>query len=320
MTGWVSIHAYQDGDVEDLLVSRVAPVMEGLAARGAVDGWFFLRYWEGGPHIRVRARATSPEVGPVLRDALARYVREHPAPARLDQDTYAVLAARLASAEGRTGYERVLRQPGTVIEVPYRPEHEVYGDGVTLDAAERHFCESTALAVDVIRAGMSHSSRIGLALSVGMVTLADFAPDLGGLAAAFRRIGPRQGADDGQMSAKLHASYEASREKLRRQVDRSWRICTEGPGSEDPLARWLLSIRALRTVLEHEALEVEPVGSPYAWYLAQLAPDRRGLASVLLRCAHLFNNRIGVAVPDEMHVGYLTARALADVADGSGKR
>ncbi|GAA0916758.1 hypothetical protein GCM10009558_102600 [Virgisporangium aurantiacum] len=92
----------------------------------------------------------------------------------------------------------------------------------------------------------------------------------------------------------------------------------------DRVAAWLASIRRLRLALEQATRQgeftIEPAGSPYVWYLAQLEPQRRAVASVLLRCAHLLNNRIGVAVPDEMHVAYLTARALADVDEVSAFR
>jgi Lantibiotic biosynthesis dehydratase C-term len=324
-TTWASVHVHGSGDLGEVLTGAVAPVMRRLVDDGSVHRWFYLRYWEGGPHLRVRA-ATLPDRGEsvtgALRDGLAGW---HMPPSTLSATEYRQIAEHLARAEGRTDYERDLLPPGTVRAVPYRPEHEVYGDGATLAAAERHFVESSALALDVLATAPTQGVRRGLALSVNLMTLADHEPDLDRLGAAFRDAADGtnwSGRVSPDVMSRMNDSYERSRAQVGAEVDRAWRIAggTEVPDEKEPLARWLASIRALRLALEAagDGFTASPAGSPHAWYLTRLEPARRSVAGVLLRCTHLFENRIGVTTPDEIHIGYLVARALAERGGAAG--
>jgi hypothetical protein len=318
---WASVHVHGSGDLGRLLTGAVAPVMRRLVADGTVERWFFLRYWEGGPHLRVRADTSKQDaVTTALREELAGWQL---APSSLSAEEYRKVAVHSANAEGRTEFEREMQPPGTVREVPYLPEHDVYGTGTTLEAAERHFVESSALALEVLGSSPSPGVLRGLAMSVNLTTLADHEPDLDRLGAAFHAaggqgwtdtVGPQRVSPD--VMAQMNDSYGRSCEQVRGEIERAWRIAnTAQPAADpDPLARWVVSIRALRVALEEagDAFDVSPAGSPHAWYLTRLDAARRSIASVLLRCTHLFDNRIGVTTPDEIHIGYLVARALAE--------
>jgi thiopeptide-type bacteriocin biosynthesis protein len=53
---WVSYHLFHSGDREALLTEVVRPVVSDLWSGGAIDGFFFIRYEEGGKHLRLRLR------------------------------------------------------------------------------------------------------------------------------------------------------------------------------------------------------------------------------------------------------------------------
>jgi hypothetical protein len=116
--------------------------------------------------------------------------------------------------------------------------------------------------------------------------------------------------------AQMNDSYLRSRDQVQAEIDRAWRIAGDVQAADpaDPLARWLLSIRALRTALQAagDGFAAAPASSPHEWYLTRLQPAQRLVAAVALRCTHLFDNRIGVTTPDEIHIGYLVARALSE--------
>lgn len=152
---WVSAHVFYSDPLEPLLCGAVRPLVTELGERGLVDGWFFLRYWEGGPHLRLRLLPTG-DAGPV-RDAITihcgRYLREHPATTPVPPDGYAVAAAALARYEHRTQPLQPLRDNNSVHFVDYRPEHDRYGTGAHLAAVERHFAESSTIALALMTAG-----------------------------------------------------------------------------------------------------------------------------------------------------------------------
>lgn len=296
---WASLHTYHAGHL-DSLVRAAAPHVSGRA-------WFFLRYWEGGPHLRVRVRGSADG----LREALVAHLAAHPGPPGMDPSAYAAVAADLAAREERSDYERELRPADSVAVVPYRPEHDAYGAGPSLEVVERHFTESSDLALAVIAADVPAASRLGAGLAAGLVALAVAEPDLDRLIAAFTDAG----AWDETAAPHLEAAFRAHRDRLHAEVGSAW-SGTEPTGT-GLLPRWRRSVRDLRDGLDKCFANGEPApdggSSPMAWQVAHLPADERVPAGIVLRCAHLFCNRLGLTIADELHVNYLIARVVADL-------
>ena len=170
---WVSVHAFYHGDLDTLLLGGVAPLLAELRAGGLVERSFFLRYWDGGPHLRLRllppSELDSKEVERLALDRLRRYLAGHPAPESAAVAGYPRLAPRLAGREGVTDY---LRQPlpnNTVHAIAYAPETDRYGDGPALAAVEDHFAESSRIALGLISAGATRGHRHTTALCAIML-------------------------------------------------------------------------------------------------------------------------------------------------------
>jgi hypothetical protein len=151
---WVSAHVFYSDPLDPLLRKAIRPLVTELAGSGLVDGWFFLRYWEGGPHVRLRLRPTG-DPGPV-REAVkvhcGLYLSEHPATTPVAPDGYATAAAAMARYEHRDEPPEPLRETNSVAFIDYRPEHDRYGSGPALAAVERHFVESSTIALALVPA------------------------------------------------------------------------------------------------------------------------------------------------------------------------
>jgi hypothetical protein len=293
---WVSAHLFHYGDLDPLIEAVVAPVV----GRSAVREHFFLRYWEGGQHVRLRLRTEDPDktgrARELVSELAAGYFARHPSKTAVDPDSYRAFAASAARGERRQVYDTRLRDADTVEFIAYLPEHDVYGDAACVTAVERHFTESSVLALEALRAPMDRRAAVGLAVLT--LTLAACEPDLdaaaGRFAAGWRHVGP-----DGDHRALLS------------QTRRLW----------DPacgvLTAWSRSITRLRDRLEvlRAAGRCAPrdSGSPHAHLAMIVPPERRTVPLILLRCAHLFHNRIGLRAGTELHLSLLAARALADL-------
>jgi thiopeptide-type bacteriocin biosynthesis protein len=295
---WVSVHAFHHGDLDALLAEAVAPVVRDRPA-------FFLRYWEGGPHIRLRV---AEPVRAELHAALSGWLAAHRHPSSVTPEQYALMAESMAAAEGMTDFERELRAADTVADVPYRPEHDVFGAGDSLAAVERHFVESSALALDIVAERVAPGRRRGFALSAGLLSLAVMFPDLPALAAAFAGGTAAQLADgdDG-------IGYPAQRDRLRGQALRAWELAGTSRADDTATGRWLASVRALHNSLRECALTATEAASPMSWQLDHLPPESRPVAAIMMRCTHLLCNRLGVGLTDEMYVNTLIARVLVDL-------
>ncbi|MFJ5228277.1 thiopeptide-type bacteriocin biosynthesis protein [Kitasatospora sp. NPDC088391] len=135
-TAWHSLHLalpLPTADTDAFLVEDLAQLMDRHIS---TEDWFFIRYGEGGPHLRIRFRA-----GTVEPEALAAELADLP-------------------VDGR----------GAVTAVPYRPETERYGGAGLLPIAEEVFTRSTRTALHALCALRSGGDRLTVALDLAHAT------------------------------------------------------------------------------------------------------------------------------------------------------
>ncbi|UUZ50969.1 hypothetical protein LP420_15950 [Massilia sp. B-10] len=65
---WIALHAHVGKHEDGLLRDVVAPLLAAVPV--APERFFFLRYWSGGPHLRLRFLC-APDAAPALRAAFA---------------------------------------------------------------------------------------------------------------------------------------------------------------------------------------------------------------------------------------------------------
>ena len=51
---WLAAYLYYSGNWEKFLTNSVKPFVEDILDRKLAEQYFFIRYWERGPHIRLR--------------------------------------------------------------------------------------------------------------------------------------------------------------------------------------------------------------------------------------------------------------------------
>jgi hypothetical protein len=275
---WLSAHVIHHGDHNRLLTDGISPLLAGLSREGVAGESFFLRYWDGGPHIRLRIRperqGDAPAVEERIRVHLTDYLRAHPSPARMSQQEYDLVAPELAAAEKMSGFTRRLYPCDSVVFVPYRREYDRYGHGASMAAAERHFTESSALALALLNTRPAQDTVISVACSLLMIaTLLTGVPPTHG--------GGRHDALYTEHAPRLTELARRSRQAVAR---------LPAPHSQAPLARWGRTFLTLRAAT-------------------------RPATGVVDLCAHLACNRLGVDVPTEMTLRSLTNRALGAPAD-----
>ncbi|MFI1330285.1 lantibiotic dehydratase C-terminal domain-containing protein [Streptomyces sp. NPDC020845] len=334
---WAAVHLFHQGDLDTLLLDAVAPALTGLAQAGRIHGHFFLRYWEGGPHLRVRVLSGEPaqpvqpvhngsqDIATELADRWNAWLGDHPSPRSVDEAAYLRFATEAATREGLPGYEpwRGLHDRAEVRG--YLPEHDRYGSGASLAAVERHFMEASRCAEAVLARRPGPAERLSAGFAVSLLTWAVVEPDprrrLDALrtgAEAWRRmLGPAYDTEA------FDRAYESGRGAL---VRRAGHLLAPDPrprsdGPTGPIAAWRHSVSRLYASLE--ALEREGEFTPD---LSALRDDPSLLdlpspraALTANRCAHLMCNRLGLYGPQEALLRHFAARAAADLhTAGSG--
>ncbi|MEJ3653465.1 lantibiotic dehydratase C-terminal domain-containing protein [Actinomycetes bacterium KLBMP 9759] len=313
MTSWTSLHVFHQGGQDRLIAEGIVPELVAQHEAGLLDDWFFLRYWDGGPHVRVRTRPAAgraAEATERLRAALAGYLAANPSTAAMPRESYLVAAELMARQEGMTDFCREPYPPDSVVEIAYRPETHVYGTGPSLRAVERHFATSSRLAADVLATGVPPGRRRGLVLSMTVLTLAVLRPDASELAGSPPPTLPAAVGDHPDT-----APPPEELDRIRDHISRLWSAaCSEERAESDAgglLSGWLAAARELHAELTGLAtdglFDVEPPRSPLFWCLR----NATAAEAVLARCTHLIANRLGVPVADEISLNLLIARAVA---------
>ena len=334
---WVSAHLFYQGSLDAVALELVSPVIDELTEAGvhvgrgsafavpsthvgrgsafavpSTRGCFFLRHWDGGLHVRLRVHtAEGAEVRARILERAERFFAAHPSKPRMTPEDYLVQAEKLARLEGATDYARALAPNDSVAFVPYRPEHAKYGEGAAMEAVERHFAESSRLALDLLRAAPSPNERDTAAYSFMLLAWFLGEPDLARLlpqvAAAAHPPDPPRGSP-ALWRAALDKRYRDQRDRLSAIASQLRTLAVRAGELPEAgsLAIWARSATRLRDALEAEGAAGRfPPGDE---------PGPAAVLRVLDRCAHLVCNRIGISLNDESYLRMLAARTVGHLA------
>jgi Lantibiotic biosynthesis dehydratase C-term len=170
-TSWDSWHLHVPAfgaAAGDQVVARVVgPAADRLRAWESPTVWFFVRYWQFGPHVRFRVLGLDQEQSDQLDALLRRQLTDTLAgiTTALSPEEYQRIAAPLAAAgEGGQALELGDLWPPGVYRRPYLPEIDRYGGAARLAQSEALFATSSELALAFLRRNPPGAARSGLGL------------------------------------------------------------------------------------------------------------------------------------------------------------
>lgn len=309
---WVSAHLFYHADLDDLLVHLVDPLVRELSGTTAAD-WFYLRYWDGGPHVRLRILCADdkdrPRVEETIRCHAGRFFVSHPSRGSWNEDSYRRIAEQLARMEGLDTHA-ALYPDNSLRFIGYEPEFARYGTGRSISAAERHFGDSSRICLGLVRAGTSRPRRLTRAFAAILAAWSSATRDRALLTRwATHRLsnmdkpGDPPGTDLDPHYARQKTGLTAVTRRLMSGKERS----------ASPDGDWRGSLARL-----HDAIAEQAGTAPHTLPRVSRpedgsAPEETRLLPLLDLCAHLFCNRLGVPPHEERYVRYLAGRALLDV-------
>jgi thiopeptide-type bacteriocin biosynthesis protein len=283
---WTGIHcrlSWAADDVDAFIADTLAPMIDHVKQSGLFTDWYFLRYWETGPHLRIRVQDAQPETVDKIVDSLRDLVSaaDFPVP---EEDL-----AGYYAAIGATG---PLYPHGDIRVTEYVPETARYGGPAALPVAEEFFCRSTEVACAVLRATTTPSARLTAAIDLAIAT-----------------------------TKALGLSRPAAATWLRT-VATGWRFVQE-PGSAPSLTAHTNAHRLLATRGEDLAQRWhrKPVGAIAYWVDACRAAQARldgPMPRVWASQLHMLFNRLGIRPHEERMVcALVAATALRPTGLGS---
>ncbi|HEV8578611.1 MAG TPA: lantibiotic dehydratase C-terminal domain-containing protein [Thermoanaerobaculia bacterium] len=149
---WLSYHLYYHESLTWAVVGFVHPAIVALRKADLMDGFFFVLYSLGGPHIRLRVRplpGCGEAIEKTVREAAAEFLARSPSTAALNEEalrktTESILAKDPHETDG------TIHPDNTFIASPFRPEVARYGGPDLLSHSLDFFTVSSIAALDFL--------------------------------------------------------------------------------------------------------------------------------------------------------------------------
>ena len=307
--GWYSWHLHLSSTARSMHDRVILDVVEPVVGAVAPSGFFFIRYWQAGPHVRLRMHGLSPgsarRAEALLAERLPAAVELRGDEQPIDRDQFGLQAASLATAgeQGRSLPVETLCEPG-VYRARYEPEFDRYGGADLVPLSERLFEKSSRVVLDILREGPGLWARANsAATAVAAAILALGNPELGRAFCAHGLAFWRGYCDSlgfpGKVIAQVVRSGQRNGDQLARQSGTLFRQAEHGP-----MRPWASAVR--------EALPI--------WRESLPLPGGRATAlSVLSSHVHMVHNRLGLVAHEEMFSYVSLNRVLEIIGDPEPK-
>ncbi|MBF7073480.1 thiopeptide-type bacteriocin biosynthesis protein [Glaciecola sp. MH2013] len=246
---WHAVHIFLSDpqQTESFLVDVLAPNAQKLLQEKRISQWFFIRYWQGGPHLRFRFFCSDSNLISEVIDTLSVAAQHYKAPKALTKEEY----YQQHSFDGEAQDIETLAwySDGSVVPIDYEPEYQRYGGKHALLPNETLFCQSSHLASALVKATKSNiAARTSIALSLMLTTVLAYTSDTKKLrdfffgyatywqqysqqnAVLFAKEMKNEALDPKQLMAvtELIQNKSSAKEKSKAGIQQAWRNAVEG--------------------------------------------------------------------------------------------
>lgn len=296
---WSSYHLYYHEDLDLAATEFVLPTVASALSSGWIDGFFFIRYQLGGPHLRLRLRRL-PEPGDsvdrLVRREAERFLQSTPSRRSKDEEVIRNANRSILAADPNETDDTVYPD-NTLLSSRFRPELQRYGGPALLQPSLDFFTISSIEALCFLRENpnLQSSRRLTAAIRLLARQALGFASDTDELM-SLSDYATQSWGDD------FPAILERARQTFLRQHE--------------------LFSGIVRQELENGLLSA-------AGDTPLLGQAAHGLSSSLADCGksmrwriggshlHMLANRLGLSNPEELYLGSLLSSTLQSLRDSA---
>ncbi|WP_327002303.1 lantibiotic biosynthesis protein [Dactylosporangium sp. NBC_01737] len=333
---WLGMHIFYGANARPMVLDCVRPLVDELTTRGLLDSYFYMNYWQEGPHVRLRLKPRTAADEPAVRDAaeaaVQRFLADRPALYEMNAGFRGELHEMLFRLEyPNGGPQELLAADGTAAMQPnnsfayrpYEPEYGKYGGAQGVALAEWHFRHSSDLVIDLVATMNLHLRPVvlGIASQLMLVMAGTFLPGRDQLATFFDSYHQFWRHAFGGAGLVDNIDYDGMYDRVAADLDRRFRPILTALDQGEPHRLPVL----LRGWAEHAAQLRERVvllaGSgaltfayPEGAEPVTVTDAHQALIRLLSPYLHMTNNRLYVTLRDEAYLAYLIGRALRETA------
>jgi Lantibiotic biosynthesis dehydratase C-term len=310
---WLALYVFYGGDQDGAIVNSIAPGLRRLRASGWIARYFFIRYWNGGPHLRIRAECLRPvaDVEREIRKEVERFLRDAPRDV-IDVARHTAESARIHSIEQHLAAKQTgpveplepIQPSGTIQTRPYRFDEERYGGPWAVEDTHDHAWASTEIACSVLESTTNNPAlrRVFALHAAAIVPGVLEADDFTALEYFTRCSDWEVGIDHTPSESRWenggflpYARQRTALNDVRALMDRRESVAPKF---------WSLLLETWRRELVRRR---EFLVHAYRTHRMQVHPD-----ILMLDAMHLFMNRLGMGLTVECYLYYLVAGTLQD--------
>jgi len=325
---WLSAHLYYNEPWEQFLTEAVLPFADIVMRTGIAQSFFFIRYWERGPHIRLRFRVESEKLQTIFEPNLEEHFKNYfdSRPSLRTEPKYP------------PGFPKDYKwHPNNTFRYEtYEPELKRYGGVEGVKIAEEQFQASSRVVLESMldKAGRwSYDDALGLAIklhlsfvhSVGMSKeeacqffesyFENWLPS----AFEFKLKNASNKEKEKQKKEKLNAfndAYILQKKSLIAYHKTMWDHLESEDDFDDKLLRdWISSNKLiglkLRTAQQDEQLN--PRSKLHRYTFKDGPSANFELWEHYADYIHMTNNRLGVLNQDEGYLGFLMMKCMNEM-------
>lgn len=325
---WLSAALFYNEPWENFLIEAVAPYIETVVKTGIAESYFFIRYWERGPHIRLRFKGETTALEEVLKPNLTEHFN----------------AYFKANPSERTPPEYPDNFPEAYKWLPnnqlqfetYEPELNRYGGVEGLKIAEQQFQLSSHVVLDFFTKnpqeldyqdllGVAIRMHLGFAYRIGLHQhqIPDFFAVIfeNWLSRAIYGYENDLSEEAYQVKQKetvalFEDSFQKQKEAVVPFINQLLKdLASKAAFDSGSFNLWLQDNQRLSTALEKLAQSNRIVKRINSYEISQRIAAT--LSEPTIRCwniwadyVHMTNNRLGIANRDEPYLAYLIKRSL----------
>ncbi len=321
---WLASHIFYAEPLDKFVTDAIIPFVKKVKELNIIEGFFFIRYWERGPHIRLRflgdLEVFEEKLKPLYKSYFDQFFSEHP------------------SVRKEPDYVKELKDDqkwfpnNTVQFLPYEPETERYGGNEMLIHSEAHFQFSSETIFEFMedgKDGWGYDLAMGAAIQMHLSMVYGFGMDKNEMIHFFDRYFVRwlsrayyyygQEIEKEELERRrdetlvaFEKSYQPQKESFISFFTQIQELLTEGDIEDSWLEHWVngakLTNEKLDDLIKSQTYEATNYYEIFEKF--EYNKEIQSKWALFDSYVHMTNNRLGVLNRDEAYLAYIIKETL----------
>lgn len=309
---WNSIHVFlhDSNNYHSFMEEDLNLFLQEMKKNKLIDKWFFIRYWEGGPHIRLRFLNLKVDVQQVI-EKLNEIITKYSIKKQTDKLTAEDYYKNHKFNGKKINYTSLPFYPNfTVKEISYEPEILRYGGDDAIHVCENLFYHSSEISLNLISKKIPFNKLLVVAIDIMIITALELkVKNLGVFFDIYARFWNNYVDDREKVNNIVNNLYKYQGSVIQKRLELLENIdCTYNQGNLNSLyVEWKKHVQtAYRNLLDCKL--INPLDGKR---VDDLSARTMAIQTIAISIIHMTNNRLGIT-PDFEYILASLIKKLVD--------